>query len=308
MVYFARFTLFVVAVATTSMLADADDRPRALRIQKAERSAPFVSDQHAQFIGDAVADGVLDEVAAIGEAFRALAGTFDPVMSLSPSSAPSVSLAPTTSAAPSVDPSVKTTESPTKASSAPSVARPGASAVPSSSPSVVPTNPAPVTLTSAPVTTNITIESSAPSPSPMNQTCNGLTEEERVQQILALLDTLANPDEIRDVSTPQGKATTWIIEQDTLKACPDDTCAFVQRWSLAVIYYSTNGDDWFECSANPNASDPCGTVRPFRGKDRFLSSVSECDWAGITCNTQGCVTEIVFGASSISISLFAVKI
>ena len=140
----------------------------------------------------------------------------------------------------------------------------------------------------------------------MNLTCDGITEEERVQQILALLDKIANPVAIRDLSTPQGKATTWILEQDMFKACPDDIdCKFIQRWSLAVIYFSTNGDDWFECSANPNASDPCGTVRPFRGKERFLSAGNECDWAGITCNIQGCVTEIEFGTFTMSIILSA---
>lgn len=309
MVYFARFILFV-AVAATSKMANADDRPRALRIKKADTNGPFVSDQHAHFVGgNAVVDGELDEVAAVAEAFRALAGTSDPVMSLSPSSAPSVSFAPTTSVAPSVGPSVNTTDIPTKSPAAPATAGPGPSDVPSSSPSVAPTNPGPVILTAAPVTSNITIDSSAPTPSPMNLTCNGITEEERIQQILALLDEVANPDDIRDVSTPQGKATTWIIEQDMFNACPDAIdCTFIQRWSLAVIYFSTNGDDWFECSANPNASDPCGTVRPFRGKERFLSAGTECDWAGITCNIQGCVTEIVYGTFTMSIILSVVKV
>ena len=124
-----------------------------------------------------------------------------------------------------------------------------------------------------------------------------MSDEERVRQIFARLDVVANPNEIRDIATPQGKATTWFIEQDEFNACPNDGCEFIQRWALAVIYFSTNGDGWFECSGNPLATDPCGTVRPFRGKERFLSSDTECDWAGITCNIEGCVTKIEFGKS-----------
>ena len=124
-----------------------------------------------------------------------------------------------------------------------------------------------------------------------------MSDEERVRQIFARLDAVANPNEIRDIATPQGKATTWFIEQDEFNACPNDGCEFIQRWALAVIYFSTNGDGWFECSGNPLATDPCGTVRPFRGKERFLSSDTECDWAGITCNIEGCVTKIEFGKS-----------
>jgi len=65
--------------------------------------------------------------------------------------------------------------------------------------------------------------------------------------------------------------------------CPDEK--IVQRWVMAVFYYSTSGDSWFKCSVT--GSDPCGS-------GRFLSDSSECEWAGITCNNQDCVTEIEF--------------
>lgn len=67
----------------------------------------------------------------------------------------------------------------------------------------------------------------------------------------------------------------------------------MQRWVLAVIYYSTNGDSWLKCSAGGEASDLCGAEDPFVGKSRFLAPVSECQWAGISC-IDGCVTEIEF--------------
>lgn len=123
--------------------------------------------------------------------------------------------------------------------------------------------------------------------------CPGITNEERIAQILAILDAVADPDDIRNNETPQGLATTWLIEQDEFQACPD-YIKLVQRWTLAVMYYSTNGNEWFQCSANIEATDLCGIQSPFEGSDRFLSGSSECEWAGISC-INDCVTEIEFG-------------
>lgn len=123
--------------------------------------------------------------------------------------------------------------------------------------------------------------------------CPGITNEERIAQILAILDAVADPDDIRNNETPQGLATTWLIEQDEFQACPDNI-KLVQRWTLAVMYYSTNGNEWFQCSANIEATDLCGVQSPFEGADRFLSGSSECEWAGISCINE-CVTEVEYG-------------
>jgi hypothetical protein len=123
--------------------------------------------------------------------------------------------------------------------------------------------------------------------------CPGITNVERIAQILAILDAVADPDDIRNNETPQGLATTWIIEQDAFQVCPDYV-KLVQRWTLAVMYYSTNGNEWFQCSANTSATDLCGIQSPFEGKKRFLSNGSECEWAGISC-VDGCVTEVEYG-------------
>jgi hypothetical protein len=113
--------------------------------------------------------------------------------------------------------------------------------------------------------------------------------------VAAILQTLfavvADPALLRDLDTPQGKATDWLINRDFDQTCPDDE-KLVQRWTLAVMYYSTNGDEWDQCSAV--GADPCGEENPFLGERRFLSSFNECDWAGIVCNLNGCVTEVEF--------------
>jgi hypothetical protein len=58
------------------------------------------------------------------------------------------------------------------------------------------------------------------------------------------------------------------------------------------MYFSTGGGGWFQCSAD--GSDLCGLTAPFVGQRRFLSIFNECEWAGIACNMDGCVTEVEF--------------
>jgi hypothetical protein len=113
---------------------------------------------------------------------------------------------------------------------------------------------------------------------------------------LAVLETVADPILLRDPTTIQGKAANWLIGQDELLVCPDDK-KLIQRFALAVIYFATNGDDWLQCSANPMATDACGSEDPFIGASRFLSGENECEWAGISCDLQLCVTDVEFGTS-----------
>lgn len=155
----------------------------------------------------------------------------------------------------------------------------------------VPTTPPTDEPTTASPTATPTSSTPAPTSAPTFPGC-GISEEDRIAGILAALDAVADPALIRDNAYPQGLATTWLIQQDGYGICPDDE-KIVQRWVLAVIYYSTNGDDWFQCSANPEATDLCGAEDPFVGDSRFLSAVNECLWNGISC-IDGCVTEIEF--------------
>jgi hypothetical protein len=101
---------------------------------------------------------------------------------------------------------------------------------------------------------------------------------------------------LRDLSTAQGKAINWLIGEDELVRCPDHP-NIIQRWTLATIYYATEGDDWFQCSNGDGANDDCGFEPPFFGEDRFLSPENECFWAGIVCSIDFRVTEIEFGES-----------
>ena len=125
----------------------------------------------------------------------------------------------------------------------------------------------------------------------------GMFQEQRAEEILFILLEVSPPTLLSDVSTPQGKAFRWIVDEDEFYVCPsDNTCDVIQRYVLAVMYFSTNGENWFQCSGNAAASDDCGSDFPFdAGQSRFLAPVTECDWAGIRCSENLCVTEIEFG-------------
>ena len=107
---------------------------------------------------------------------------------------------------------------------------------------------------------------------------------------MGLLDQVANSTLIRNRATPQGRATEWIIQDDLAGICPDNP-KLIQRWALAVMYFSTGGDDWTECFMDDVS---CPTSLTFLGDDAFLSESNECEWAGISCDVEACVTEIEF--------------
>lgn len=194
-----------------------------------------------------------------------------------PSMSPSISALPSTdpsaspSLLPSAEPSAVPSELPTTAPSLSQVPTAAPTETPTSSPSDIPTM--------------------TPSSSPTIGKC-GMTPEERSERIMAILDSVASPIDLRTDGTYQKQATDWLIGKDELVVCPDDP-KIVQRWALAVIYYATNGDDWLQCAQD--GIDLCGFEDPFVGDSRFLSGVSECDWAGISCDFLQCVDEIEFG-------------
>lgn len=180
------------------------------------------------------------------------------------------------------------TDSPTNAPFSVSSNTPSVSSMPSDKPSPSPTQVASTsspTLSSAP-SVGPTV---APTASPTLEEC-GITPADRETAILGILDQVADSARIRDITTPQGLATQWIINGDLRLACPDDT-KIVQRWVLAVMYYSTTGDAWFDCFAG---DQNCTNSLSFLGEDAFLSESNECQWAGISCNFNACVTEIEF--------------
>ena len=127
----------------------------------------------------------------------------------------------------------------------------------------------------------------------------GLTPSERRSQIIEKLSEISLPGQFNTPNTPQSDAFGWIVDDDAAQLCPDDA-SIVQRYALAVFYYSTEGNDWFTCSAPAefdqasidlaNASCNLTTTNAteifpndVRGTDAWLTPGSECQWGGVSC-------------------------
>jgi len=122
----------------------------------------------------------------------------------------------------------------------------------------------------------------------VRETVQGSIED--VIHCVSLLRDLENPD------SAQAKAADWMLMKDENFPKSTDTEASVyqviQRYVLAVYYYSTGGDSWRQCGAVEGASDCNATATNFyTGRDNFLSGADECYWFSIGCR-DGLVTDI----------------
>ena len=124
-------------------------------------------------------------------------------------------------------------------------------------------------------------------------TCN-LSPEERTAAITDILRQVSNPIDFIAPFSPQSQSLRWITEEDSLYLCPDDPF-LVQRYTMAVFYFSTDGPNWVECSAPDDLSDPASIAEANAncaleveigqgGTDAWLTPVSECQWGGGACD------------------------
>lgn len=135
-------------------------------------------------------------------------------------------------------------------------------------------------------------------PSPVPETPCGISPAARRAQIRSALSQISTPA-LFNQNTPQRDALNWIIDDDASQLCPDDE-SLVQRYTLAVFYFSTNGDAWKQCNAPANfnqasvaaANAACTlttvnatTIFPndVRGTNAWLTPDSECLWGGVSC-------------------------
>ena len=96
---------------------------------------------------------------------------------------------------------------------------------------------------------------------------------ERGKEIISTISYISDRMNLQNIATPEYQATCWLIYDDTrnlYSTAPD----LLQRYIVALIYYSTEGLRW-----NNNWG--------------YLGTKSECDWYGMKCN-EGKVIEINF--------------
>lgn len=98
---------------------------------------------------------------------------------------------------------------------------------------------------------------------------------------LLLFQPGGNVTKMDQPGSPQREALCWISEFDDYKisATDENKAAIMQRYSLAVIYFST-------VKEKRKSRDDLVSARMFN----FLSSIHECDWDGVLCNHSRKVT------------------
>lgn len=128
----------------------------------------------------------------------------------------------------------------------------------------------------------------------------GITDQQRRTQIM---NTLSGPvsaaNLLTTTDTPQYNAVEWLIGSDEFFVCPGDE-KLIQRYVMALFYFSTDGASWDQCKQAGGACPP--------GNKRYLSKDNECDWFGNTCDAEKCITEIIFGkCTSVSIDISDIR-
>ena len=115
----------------------------------------------------------------------------------------------------------------------------------------------------------------------------GVSKKERARHIKDIIFTyVSDPVTSKDLTTAQSKALEWITWKDHRQVCHQLATQMIQRYSAAVFYFATLGDEWSTCAQNSDNS-LC------QSGDPFLSESNECEWGGISCE-GGVVTKLAF--------------
>ena len=144
--------------------------------------------------------------------------------------------------------------------------------------------------------------------------CSQISGDERASRINAIILQISDQVDLENANSPQSKARDWMINVDTYDIFCANTCSkaefengggVFQRYSLAVFYFSTNGDTWKICgreNLQSNCIPQLTNVNPATtvfGNELWLSAgESECRWGGLACDKETlCLDRIEFGKS-----------
>ena len=119
---------------------------------------------------------------------------------------------------------------------------------------------------------------------------------------------VTNVEALRTEGTPQNLAQNWLINDDPYYACPQDP-TIVNRFVMAVFYYSLDGDDWDECSAPTDFEDPAAVAEAKANcpGTPWLMGELECSWTFLTCNSKNETEGIDMGAYETPSTHFALQ-
>jgi hypothetical protein len=112
----------------------------------------------------------------------------------------------------------------------------------------------------------------APTPSPQ--------ERRKGLESLLIQKAFDNGEALQKQTTPQNKALNWLANNTNLDTYSDATK--IQRYSLATLFFSTNGNSWFI-------------------KDEWMSNKDECRWSNnvaCPCENGSVETQLIIQQSS----------
>eukprot|EP00559_Dactyliosolen_fragilissimus_P004595 CAMPEP_0184859078 /NCGR_PEP_ID=MMETSP0580-20130426/4114_1 /TAXON_ID=1118495 /ORGANISM="Dactyliosolen fragilissimus" /LENGTH=709 /DNA_ID=CAMNT_0027355527 /DNA_START=770 /DNA_END=2896 /DNA_ORIENTATION=- len=145
-----------------------------------------------------------------------------------------------------------------------------------------------------------------PSVVPTSTICPGMTDKERSDKLEAIAKSVSDTIELGNV---QSKALRWLDSDDAYKICLDNP-KLIQRYALAVFYFSTNGDEFWE-SCGRNSEKKCDSldekifpkndpITSLWSNELWLSPVDECLWGGLACNEENKMLDrIYFDSNSV---------
>jgi hypothetical protein len=119
------------------------------------------------------------------------------------------------------------------------------------------------------------------------------------EDLLKILSKVSDPTSLTTNGTPQNKAYNWLLK-DKFYCYSDAGCKLIQRYIMALTYFSTDGDKWTNCGQKGGCNPAIcrdGGNKPRLGINSWLSQgISECQWCGAACNTTNlCMTDIDLG-------------
>mmetsp|Transcript_57967 Transcript_57967/g.67653 ORF Transcript_57967/g.67653 Transcript_57967/m.67653 type:complete len:539 (-) Transcript_57967:534-2150(-) len=102
---------------------------------------------------------------------------------------------------------------------------------------------------------------------------------------LKIFAPISSEESLKDKTTPQYLAMDWIVNRDGANMTLREVDKIIERYALAVFYYSTQGENWERQYNFLSDLDVC----EWKGYDPFN------DWSGVqNCNERGKVISIEF--------------
>lgn len=108
--------------------------------------------------------------------------------------------------------------------------------------------------------------------------------------LFALLNDITPGAVILIPGTSQNLAFSWLVNDDEAQVCPENELDVIQRYVMAVAYYSLGGNNWNICNAQSSPAVASCLV----GK-RHLSGATVCEWFNVTCADDANVNSVVLG-------------